>query len=131
MTTDAHSESRRLDQRFPGEQRLRTSTDIARVFAKKHASGDDAMVVYLSDNGLAWSRLCVIASRRVGNAVRRNAIRRRLREVFRRNQDALPKGFDIICVVRPRAGEVYGDLEESFRSLVARAVRKTHRRQGR
>lgn len=131
MTTDAHSQKTSSDRRFRSAQRLRTSSEIARVFAEKHTAASDTLVVHLSDNGLAWSRLGVITSRRVGNAVRRNAVRRRIREAFRKNKDTLPKGFDIICVARPGAGDVPGDLADSFLALAARAARRAERRRHR
>lgn len=131
MTTNANAQGTSSDQRFRSTRRLRTSSEIARVFAEKHTAASDALVVHLSDNGLAWSRLGVITSRRVGNAVRRNAVRRRIREAFRRNKDHLPKGFDIICVARPGAGDLPGDLADSFLALATQAARKAERRRHR
>lgn len=129
MTIQDESKRPRPNYPFGPAKRLRSTTEIASVFAKKCTATSEAMVIYLSDNGLGWSRLCVIASRRVGNAVRRNAIRRRLREIFRRNQHDLAQGVDIVCVVSPRANVVYSDLENTFRSLTERAMRKTARRE--
>lgn len=131
MTTNANTRGTSSDRRFRGAERLRSSKEIARVFAKKHTAADDAMVVHLSDNGLTWSRLGVITSRRVGNAVRRNAVRRRIREAFRKNKDTLPKGFDIICVARPGADAAWGDLADSFLALTVRAAQKAERRRRR
>lgn len=131
MTTKANSQGTSSDRRFRSAERLRTSSEIARVFAEKHTAAGDALVVHLSDNGLAWSRLGVITSKRVGNAVRRNAVRRRIREAFRRNKDTLPKGFDIICMARPGAGDVLGELADSFLTLATRAAQKAERRRRR
>ena len=47
------------------------------------------------------SRVCVIASgAAVGNAVRRNRAKRRLRELFRHNQSAVPAGVDLLLIAR-------------------------------
>ncbi len=121
MTTDANPQETSSDRRFRIAQRLRTASEIARVFAEKHTAASDALVVHLSDNGLAWSRLGVITSRRVGNAVRRNAVRRRIREAFRRNKDTLPKGFDIICVALAPSADGGGRLRSSLIELARRA----------
>ena len=48
----------------------------------------------------AEARLSVIASRRVGNAVKRNYGKRMLREIFRNNQAALPSHCDVVIVLR-------------------------------
>jgi len=45
-------------------------------------------------------RIGIITSRRVGNAVKRNRARRQFREIFRKNQEALPGKCDMVIVVR-------------------------------
>lgn len=46
------------------------------------------------------SRLGVIASRKVGNAVKRNRAKRIFREIFRSEYNELPEGSDLVIVVR-------------------------------
>lgn len=60
------------------------------------------MRVSLRDEGetARSPRLGVIASRRVGNAVCRNRAKRRLRELFRLNQDKLPAHADVLLIAR-------------------------------
>lgn len=52
----------------------------------------------------AGARVCVIASTgAVGNAIRRNRAKRRLREVFRQHQDLVPAGCDLLLIARAAA----------------------------
>ena len=111
------------DQRFRRSERLRLRKDFARVFAAKCSQADGALVVYVARNDLEWSRLGLSVSKRVGKAVRRNYVRRRIREAFRTQKNELPKGLDIICVARPKAADVRCDLAHSLRTLVVRAAR--------
>ena len=56
-------------------------------------------------------RLGVIASRRVGGAVKRNRAKRVLREVFRQNQELLPEQIDVLLIARRRFDQyTYGDV---------------------
>lgn len=56
------------------------------------------------------SRLGITVSRRVGNSVIRNRIKRRVRELFRREiRDTLPAGTAMVVIARPGAGELAGD----------------------
>lgn len=66
-------------------------------------------------------RLGVIASRRVGGAVKRNRAKRILREVFRQNQELLPEQVDILLVAR-RGVEQY-----SYRDILIRYIRACRR----
>ncbi len=113
------------DERLRKHERITRRTDYARVFAQRRSSADDVLIVYVANNGLAWSRLGLSVSKRIGNAVRRNYVRRRIREAFRTLKADLPKGFDIIVVARPKAGDRMCDAAGSLAALVVKAI---HRR---
>ncbi|PTY00644.1 ribonuclease P protein component [Opitutus sp. ER46] len=64
----------------------------------------------------ANARVCVIASTAaVGNAVRRNRAKRRLREVFRHQQQAVPADCDLLLIARRAIFDwAMSDLEKTF-----------------
>ncbi len=70
-------------------------------------------------NELGTPRLGLSVSRRVGNAVTRNAVRRRLREVFHSALPEIPGDLDLVVSARPAAAEATTrELSEEFvRSL--------------
>lgn len=72
-------------------------------------------------NGLAWSRFAYSTPRRVGNAVTRNRLRRRLREALR----SLPlrEGFDVVVVARPEAAPASFHALRSELTLLLRRAR--------
>ena len=74
--------------------------------------------VFCRPNGLAHSRLGITTPRRVGNAVRRNRLRRRVREVFRLNQAQIAGGWDILVNPREAVGKVpFPTLEKELLRL--------------
>lgn len=84
---------------LPKANRLRTSSEFDRVFAARNAHRTGALVVHAIPNDLDVARLGLSVPRRVGTAVRRNRIRRRLREAFREVSPAT--GHDYVVHVHP------------------------------
>jgi ribonuclease P protein component len=71
--------------------------------------------VHAFPNELGTPRLGLSVSRRVGNAVTRNAVRRRLREVFHSALPEIPGNLDLVVSVRPPAAEAtFRELNEEF-----------------
>lgn len=113
---------------FRPRQRLRRQRDFDRVFARRCSAGDRLLVVHVEAGDLEWTRLGIKAGRRVGGAVTRSRVRRRLREAFRLKQHDLPAGLDVVCVVRsPAAAASVEDFSRSLETLIARAAAKLSR----
>ena len=80
------------------------------------------MTVFVLANNLRLARLGVAASRKLGDAVRRNRAKRLVREVFRRNK-TLP-GFDVVVVPRPELLDAdISSLEADYRNALRRRAR--------
>ncbi len=93
--------------------RLRRGEDIARVRAEGIARNDKSFSLRALSNDKSAVRVAVSASRAVGNAVKRNRARRRVREAVRtvlRDQRIAsvptgPMGMDLVLLARPAALE--------------------------
>ncbi len=87
-------------QQFAREHRLHRKADIQRTLQRGRKRVFPELVLYSLDNGLGHARLGLSVSRKTGNAVQRNRIKRRLREAFRvsplRN-----RSLDILAIARP------------------------------
>ena len=71
--------------------------------------------------GTGHSRLGLTVSAKLGHAVERNRMRRRLREVYRLHEAELLPGYDIVIVARSRAMEAdFAELTRAFLTLAGR-----------
>lgn len=98
---------------------LKENKQFRRLYAKGKSALTPYLVLYCRKNGRSVSRLGITVSGKLGNAVTRNKIRRRIREIYRLNEDKLQSGYDLVVVARVKAVYgTYGDLERSFLKLV-------------
>ena len=104
-------------------QRLRSSADFARVRGSGRSLVQPLLVLTVLANELDHSRVGVTVSRRVGTAVVRNRIRRRLSEALRTRYADLPLGQDLVLVARPAAaGASWAELNQALDRALARAT---------
>ena len=103
-----------------GEEYLTKSEQYALVYNKGSSWVSDLVVMKALPNGLTLSRYGFSVSRRVGNAVVRNRVKRLLREILR--SAPLEPGWDIIFIARPKvAGASLASLEKSVQGLLSQA----------
>ncbi|MBI1825206.1 MAG: ribonuclease P protein component [Planctomycetes bacterium] len=114
--------STKPDQRFRPQERLKSDRDFDRVYKLRFRASDHALTVYVAENELPWSRLGISVSKRVGGAVQRNYVKRRIREAFRRNKSHLPGGLDIVCVANAKATDRGIVIADSLETLVKKAT---------
>ena len=85
-----------------------------------HANG--YLVLYAKPNRTATNRVGITASKKLGHAVVRNRVRRRLREVYRLNEERFAPGWDIVVVARSRCIDARCEkLTQAYLSLGEKA----------
>ena len=94
---------------------LKKNSDFRRLYAKGKSAVTPFLVLYARPNRLGENRLGYTVSAKLGHAVVRNRVRRRLREIYRLNSPKLKSGWDIVVVARTRCVDAeYRQLESAF-----------------
>ncbi|MBI2560128.1 MAG: ribonuclease P protein component, partial [Planctomycetes bacterium] len=84
-----------MNARFPKSERLLKRKEFQSVFDEGRTFRNNELLVYALPNGMNKSRLGLVVGKKVGNAVRRNRVKRILREAFRLNKGLLGVGVDL------------------------------------
>lgn len=104
------------------EFRLRKNADFQRVRANRQSWAHPLLMLYRAPNALDLTRVGISVSRRVGKAVARNRVRRRIREAVRLRYSVLAGGFDLVFIARePSVGASWVELRQAIDQLLRRA----------
>ena len=100
---------------------LKLNHIFRRLYATSgHANG--YLVLYARKNRMNTNRVGVTVGKKLGHAVVRNRVRRRLREVYRLNEERFAPGWDIVVVARSRCIKAdFGKLTQAYLSLAEKA----------
>jgi len=107
--------------RFRANQRIRRRPEFQRVYEQGARIRGRYSTLFVLANSLAYGRLGIAATRKLGGAVVRNRAKRLIREVFRRNNIA--PGFDIVVVPKRELLDAsLSVLETDYRHLLERRL---------
>jgi len=111
-----------LSSRMERKYRLRLNADFQRTRHKGKSWVNRLVVLCVLPNDLEHSRFGFAASKRIGKAVVRNRVRRRMREAVRLRRTKIAKGWDMVFIARrPIAGASYAGIAHAIDDLLGRA----------
>jgi len=94
--------------------KLKTKSDFLKVYNQGEKYFGYFQLIYLKKNNLKKNRLGVVASKKTGNAVCRNKLKRLFRENFNKQENNLKQGYDIVFIAKKNAGEQFKTLKLSM-----------------
>lgn len=112
---------------LPEQHRIRTSAQFSATTRSGARNGRRNVVVYVRPTGAERpARFGFVVSKAVGNAVRRNKVKRRLRELAQTAVRQAPYGYDVVVRALPPAShadwaELAADYAKAWRTASARA----------
>ena len=121
----SRSDPTRPDQSFPRSCRLTSRRQFISVYEKGRRVSSSSFVLFGLPNTQGECRLGITVTRKIGGAVRRNRIKRVLRDIFRRNRFELSPPLDLVVNARPPiVGAESAALEREFLKTFSRLARR-------
>ena len=105
--------------------KLSSALKLNHIFRRLYGTNGQAngyLVLYARRNRTQCNRVGITVGKKLGGAVVRNRVRRRLREVYRLNEAAFSPGWDIVVVARSRCIKAdFAKLTNAYLSLAEKA----------
>lgn len=107
---------------MPALPTLRRRADFEAIAAHGSARSSPLLVLRTLRTERGETRVGLATPRTLGGSVRRNLVRRRLRELVRQRLEAIGPGWDLLLIARPAAGQAtFAELGETLDALLRRA----------
>ena len=104
--------------RFPPSFRVRSRFDFLKVQGSGRKVRGRCFILLTVENDLPFSRFGITVSKKNGNAVKRNRIKRKIREIQRVNRKEIVSGRDIVVIARRQAAEAsFTEMESEYLRL--------------
>ena len=113
--------SEKREESFSREYRLRKSTEFKRIFSRGRSAATRFFVIYSLPNRLAFPRLGIQVKAKIGSAVRRNYIKRMVRETFRKMKHEFRQPVDLIFIAEKEILDLKClEFRQEFRKVLSR-----------
>ena len=110
---------------FSRDERLRKRAEFLEVYRLGEKFRGRYFFLYFLRNDLPCSRLGITVTRKLGKTVKRNLIKRRLREIYRKNKKQVLSPCDLVInVTHSAVGTSYEELEKDFLRTVSQWARR-------
>lgn len=109
-----------MDYSFKIEERLKSKERISELFQKGRLSKKGFIIIRFLPNDLGYNRLAIsVPKRRIASAVKRNLIKRRIREIYRLHKSEIELGsdqvhYDMICLYLANELHSYDRIKKQF-----------------
>ncbi len=115
-----------MDETFRPQERIRKKKDFLLIYKKgRRYRGKYFSLIYLSNN-LNFSRVAIVVSRKIGNAVQRNKVKRWIRDLFRKNKNMIKSSVDIIIIPQKEILNLsWSSLQQEYLSAIEYIGQKT------
>jgi ribonuclease P protein component len=115
-----------MSESYRPQERIRKKSDFAELYKRGRCDRGRYFNLIHLPNHLGHSRMAVVASRKVGNAVQRNRIRRRAKELFRRNKELLTSSLDLLLITKKDSvAASWPDLQRRYLDALRTLAGKT------
>ncbi|MFZ7133505.1 MAG: ribonuclease P protein component [Eubacteriales bacterium] len=89
------------------------------IYKHGKSFGNKSLVIYFIENGYDYNRLGITVSKKLGNSVIRNRIKRLIKESFRNNIAKLKIGYDIIFIARMPCKDLsYKEIQSALKHVI-------------
>lgn len=101
---------------------LKNSRQFRSVYDGGNSISTKFLVIFYKPNGYPYNRVGISTTKKLGNSVKRNRVKRIIKENYRANADKIKVGYDFIFLARVRAKDAeYEDIKKAMNYLLRKS----------
>ena len=101
---------------------LKNQSDFKKIYSKGKSSGRKYVVLLVLKNNLSYNRKAFVASKKVGNSIKRHRAVRLMRESYRLMESDFKQGYDLLFIARNTITDrKCADVKKSIEAAAKRA----------
>ena len=98
---------------------VKSARDFTRIIKQSNHMSNDSFSIYITKNDLEIYRFGISIGKKIGNAVRRNRVKRQMRSIIDLNKNLYQKDLDYIIIIRNGFNNYeFNELNEKFIKLI-------------
>lgn len=99
--------------------KIRNSREFRVVYDKGNSKANRLLVLFYINNGKDYNRVGFSVTKKLGNSVVRNKVKRLIKEGFRANSENIKSGYDLVFLSRIKANEAsYEEMDSAVSHLI-------------
>lgn len=99
---------------------LKNDREFQRIYKKGKSFANKYLIVFCMENKMNINRVGFVTTKKLGNSVKRNKYKRRLKESYRLNSYKLKNGYDMIFLFRKDIPELkYKDINSALNHIIS------------
>lgn len=104
-----------MNETLSPHERIRRKKDFLLLYKKGSRYRGKYFTLIYHPREFSFSRIGVVAGKKIGNAVQRNKIKRWIRTIFRTNKDLLKISFDLVFIMKKEIHEAgFSNLKQEY-----------------
>ena len=105
------------------EFRVKRNEDFSKIIARKKSFANSCFIIYKDENQMGHGRVGISVSKKLGNAVTRNKVKRQVKDVIDKSNLVFNSNTDYVIIIKKEINEIkYSEIKKNLMDLLKKVT---------